>query len=257
LATSLIARIDAAWYPGGAQWDDVGFRRLIGQHVTPESVVLDLGAGSGYVSHMNLRGVVARMCGVDLDPRVVDNRFLDDARVASAAQLPYEEGLFDVVFANNVLEHLADPADVFREVARVLRPGGVFLFKTPNRWHYVPIVAQLTPHCFHRFVNRLRGRAGDETFPTRYRANTLGAVRRLAGGAGLLVERIERLEGRPEYARMTWPTYVLGAAYERLVNASDALAAFRVVLMGVLRRPERATDGGGAPTGTQPGRGTR
>jgi len=48
---------------------------------------------------------------------------------------------------------------------------------------------------------------------------------------------VERIEGRPEYLRLAWPTYVLGAAYERLVNASELFAPGRVLLMGTLRKP--------------------
>jgi UDP-N-acetylglucosamine 2-epimerase (non-hydrolysing) len=132
------------------------------------------------------------------------NPMLDEGRVANADGIPYEDARFDVVFSDNVLEHLDEPLQVFREVARVLKPGGVFLFKTPNKWHYMPTIARLTPHGFHQYVNRLRGRAEVDTFPTRYRANCLGDIKRLASDAGLLVERVERIEGRPEYLRMTW-----------------------------------------------------
>ena len=100
----------------------------------------------------------------------------------------------------------------------------------------MPTIARLTPHRFHQFVNRIRGRAEADTFPTRYRANTYSAVQRLAAASGLTVERLDRIEGRPEYLRMTWPTYLLGAAYERLVNSWEGLAMFRVLLVGELRK---------------------
>ena len=141
-----------------------------------------------------------------------------------------------MVFSDNVLEHLEEPLQVFREVVRVLKPGGVFLFKTPNKYHYMPLIARLTPHVFHQYVNRLRGRAEVDTFPTRYRANTRGDVIRLATEAGLLVEKIELIEGRPEYMRMTWPSYIVGMAYERIVNASELFAVLRILLVGVLRK---------------------
>ena len=60
-------------------------------------------------------------------------------------------------------------------------------------------------------------------------------LQRLAAASGFTVERLDRLEGRPEVLRMTWPTYLLGAAYERLVNSWNGLALFRILLVGALR----------------------
>jgi SAM-dependent methyltransferase len=234
---SLIEVMDRTWYPDfGNNWDDWLFRDRILVHLRRDSVVLDLGAGAGVLPQMNFRGMAACVCGVDLDARVADNPMLDEGRVASAESIPYDNDRFDVVYANNVLEHLSDPLIVFREVARVLKMGGVFLFKTPNRWHYVPALARLTPHRFHQYINRLRGRADADTFPTFYRANARNDVRRLAEQSGLSVESLELIEGRPEYMRIAWPSYALGAAYERVVNATDALSSLRVLLVGTLRK---------------------
>jgi len=236
--TSLVAWIDRTCYPRFQRnWDDQLFRERVLAHLHHDTAVLDLGAGAGIVEQMNFRGLAASVCGVDLDPRVVDNPMLDEGRIANADGIPYEANRFDVVFSDNVLEHLDQPLEVFREVARVLKPGGVFLFKTPNKWHYMPTIARLTSHGFHQYVNRLRGRAEVDTFPTRYQANSLGDVVRLAAGAGLVVDRIDRVEGRPEYLRMTWPTYVVGLAYERLVNSARIFAPLRILLMGTLRKP--------------------
>ena len=106
---------------------------------------------------MNFRGQVAKVCGVDLDPRVMINPMLDEARVADGARIPYADGQFDLVFADNVMEHLEGPTAVLREVWRVLKSGGFLLFKTPNKWHYMPTIAWVTHYEFHRFVTRLRG----------------------------------------------------------------------------------------------------
>jgi SAM-dependent methyltransferase len=187
---------------------------------------------------MDFRGLGARICGVDLDPRVADNPMLDEGRVADAGGIPYGDDAFEVVFSDNVLEHLDDPLGVLREVRRVLKPGGVFLFKTPNKHHYMPAIARLTPHRFHELVNRIRGRAASDTFPTRYRANTRADILRLSEAAGFVVDSLERIEGRPEYLRMTALTYAVGIAYERAVNAADRLAAFRILLVGTLRKPK-------------------
>jgi SAM-dependent methyltransferase len=234
----LITWLDARLYPGvGRNWDDGLLRERILARLTPAARVLDLGAGAGIVPHMAFRGLASVVCGLDPDPRVVGNPHLDDGRVGVGEAIPWPNATFDLVFADNVLEHLEHPALVFAEVARVLTPGGVFLAKTPNALHYMPLIARLTPHRFHQWVNRRRGRGEADTFPTRYRANTPRAIRRLAAATGLEVLACELVEGRPEYLRLSAPTYVLGWFYERLVNLSPRLAPLRIVMLVTLTKP--------------------
>lgn len=238
----VVDRLDRALYPRqSSNWDDCIFRDRILSNLSPEANILEIGAGAGIVQQMNFKGMVAKVCGIDLDPRVECNPMLDEGKLSDASRIPYPDAAFDVAFADNVMEHLADPMAVLGEVCRVLRPGGVFLFKTPNKTHYMPMIARMTPYRFHRFVNRLRGRAEEDTFPTLYRANTVADVRKLASSVGFTVDRLERIEGRPEYLRITWPTYLVGAAYERVVNTFDFLAIFRILLIAQLRKP--ANDG--------------
>lgn len=229
---SLVTKLDEAFYPGiGERWDDCLFRQFILPHVTYQTSMLDLGAGSGRILQMNFRGVVAKVCGIDLDPRVTTNPLLDEAKLTDGSHIPYPDESFDIVVADNVVEHIADPAVVFREVGRVLKPGGRFLFKTPNKHHYMPLIARITPHSFHRLINRLRGRDETQTFPTLYRANCRSDVVRIASETGFAVASLQRIEGRPEYMRLAWPLYLLGIAYERIVNRFAALEPFRIVLM--------------------------
>ncbi len=167
------------------RWDDRLLRAAVLREIGPDRDLLDLGAGAGIVPEMNFKGQARRVCGVDPDPRVAVNPNLDDGREGIGESIPYADASFDVVVSDNVLEHLDDPVSVFREVQRVLRPGGVILAKTPNRWHYVAIGASITPHSFHRKFNEARGRASVDTFPTRYRANSRGQLARIARDAGL------------------------------------------------------------------------
>ena len=230
--------LDQRFYPDSVdRWDDVLFRDTIVRHLKPEHTILDLGAGSGRIQELAFRGQVARVCGIDLDERVVDNPLLDEGKVAGGESIPYPDASFDVVFSDNVLEHLEQPEAVFREVARVLRPNGVFLVKTPNFYHYMPLIASATPLWFHRAFNRLRNRDSEDTFPTVYRANTPQRLEQLAAAAGLTLEAHHLIEGRPEYLRIHPLTYPVGIAYERLVNRSRRLARLRILLVGEMRKP--------------------
>ena len=219
-------------------WDDLLFRERILRHLSLDSVVLDLGAGSGLVSQMHFRGMCRHVCGLDPVPDVLTNQHLDCAKVGSGEHIPWADNTFDMVFADNVLEHLEKPERVFAEVRRILRPGGVFLAKTPNRFHYVPLIAQLTPHSFHRFVNKFRGRNEADTFPTLYRANSKNKLLKLAKESNLDVINIERIEGRPEYMRSLL-LYPFGFVWERAVNRFGFMATFRVIMIARFRKSER------------------
>ena len=236
-STATVRALDRRWYPEfGDNWDDELFRLRILARLQSSMVVLDLGAGAGIVRQMDFRSASVRVCGLDLDPRVLSNPHLHEAMVGSAEAIPWGDRQFDLVFADNVLEHLPDPERAFREIHRVLKPGGSFLAKTPNKWHYMPLIARLTPHRFHRFINRLRGREDQDTFPTCYRANSRRTIRRLAATTGFAVEQLSLIEGRPEYLRLSPVTYFGGLAYERLVNASRHLECLRILLIMELRR---------------------
>jgi hypothetical protein len=129
------------------------------------------------------------------------------------------------------------PGRVWGEVARVLRPGGLFHFKTPNKWHYVSMLARITPHWFHEQIASARGRRMASTFETYYKANTIRTLRQLAAEAGLVPEEVRFVEWRPEYCRLHPVLYACGIAYERLVNSAELFAPFRVVLVGSFRKP--------------------
>jgi SAM-dependent methyltransferase len=233
--------LDRRFYPGvDESWDVERFRAYLGDVLGPDDVVLDLGAGRGAVSQLDLRDAVSRVVGVDLSPAVHGNPWLHEAGLMeSDGTIPYDDGSFDVVLTHNVLEHVEDPGRLFQEVSRVLRPGGLFISKTPNRLHYVALIARTTPHRFHEFINRRRDIQASDTFRTYYRCNDARAVRRNASAAGFAVESIEMWEGRPSYARIWSALYPMGIAYERVVNRLSWTSGLRCMMVLTLRKVSR------------------
>lgn len=110
--------------------------------------VLEIGAGSGQCSRW-LRARGARVVASDLSAgmlrtgRAVNAGLPSGSRVpllqCDGRSLPFAGGVFDVVFtAYGVVPFVADSATVMAEAARVLRPGGRFVFSTthPIRWAF-------------------------------------------------------------------------------------------------------------------------
>ena len=102
--------------------------------------VLDLGCAGGFMAEaLDDRG--ARVSGIDPAADAIAAARAHAAEggrsitydVGVGESLPYDNAAFDMVVCVDVIEHVQDLAKVLAEVARVLRPGGLFLFDTINR----------------------------------------------------------------------------------------------------------------------------
>jgi SAM-dependent methyltransferase len=213
------------------------FYRQVGRHVREGCVLLDLGAGRGaglLQLPPNVRQVAlfaprnVRRIGVDIDPAVSGNPFLAECHVLhvdeSGYHLPFSDASVDLVLADWVMEHLVAPEVVFAEVHRVLKPEGIFAFRTINRRHYVAIGALLLESRlmsgFSRWILTAlqKQRAQIDVFPKIYCCNTPRQIMHLATASGQWEITLEMAEAEPSYMMSNLICAVLGIAYERLTR---------------------------------------
>ena len=115
------------------------------------SSVLDLACGNGYGSAL-LAETAQSVIGVDIDAGAIkraskayNNQNLSFL-CADCYKLPMSANSFDVVVANEMIEHVEDHDGLIEEAKRVLKPGGLFLVSTPNKPVYNRFKA---PNTFH------------------------------------------------------------------------------------------------------------
>jgi ubiquinone/menaquinone biosynthesis C-methylase UbiE len=113
------------------------FRNVAGEQGWPYGSALELGCGTGFfLLNLKLGGVLDEGHVTDLSPGMVDVAkrngaalgFDLEGRVADAETLPYDDDTFDLVIGHAVLHHIPDLDQAMREVLRVLKPGGRFVF---------------------------------------------------------------------------------------------------------------------------------
>lgn len=177
-----------------------------------------------------------RILGIDLDlPSLKDNAVCVDRVMANLEDLPLPPASVDTFTANMVVEHVADPERFLREVYRCLKPGGVFIFHTPNADSYFVRCARLLPDGLKsRLAHQLDGRAEEDVFPTHYRLNTPDQIRTVSARIGF----------QPDL-RMTTSAAILAvlgpfAIPELLllrVLSSKRLAGYRPNIIALLRKP--------------------
>jgi ubiquinone/menaquinone biosynthesis C-methylase UbiE len=193
---------------------------LVRSKLTPDSRVLDLGCGRGGVVELFWREVKLA-AGLDPDsPSLSGHRAPGMPVIRGVGEtLPFTDESFDLIVCLWVLEHLKEPQRTLREVSRVLRPGGHFIFVTPNLRNPVMLlnrIGKTLPALQRRMVPKLYGRVEADTFPVQYRVNTVSAIRQQAESAGLQVAEL-RVVADPTYLALNGFLFKASVWSERLM----------------------------------------
>jgi SAM-dependent methyltransferase len=201
------------------------FYRRVQALLTADAVALDIGCGRG--QYMDdpiavrrdariLRGKCRRVIGLDVDAAAQSNPFIDEFALLDGPRWPVADASIDLALADFVLEHVADPDRFFDELARVLRPGGVACLRTPNAWGYVAVCSRLIPNRFHASVlaKTQDRRKAEDVFPTFYRCNRAGKMRRQFARHGFDA-CVYGHEAEPSYFAFSTVMYRLAQCYHR------------------------------------------
>ncbi|MCL2535880.1 MAG: methyltransferase domain-containing protein, partial [Nocardiaceae bacterium] len=102
-------------------------------HLRPDMTLLDVGCGPGTIT-ADFAGLVTRVTAVEVSDEALDLARKEftrrgianvEAVVSDIHSLDFPDDTFDVVHAHQVLQHVGDPVEALREMARVCKPGGI------------------------------------------------------------------------------------------------------------------------------------
>jgi ubiquinone/menaquinone biosynthesis C-methylase UbiE len=109
------------------------------RYLSPTDRAIELGCGTGTTALL-LADSVSHLTGIDLSGKMIeiarDKAAADgvanvEFAISDARADQFEESAFDVVLAFNLIHLLSDAEEAARDVRRLLKPGGVFVSKTP------------------------------------------------------------------------------------------------------------------------------
>ena len=204
----------------------------------PCASLLDAGCGDGRYFHVIAADPpTERLAGCDISERILATARETASRLglepelvrANVESLPFEDDSFDLVFCTQVLEHLLSPAEGVRELARVLRPGGVLLLSADHAQNTVTRVLY-APRLAVVGLLGMRNRHAPVLFPEHRFA--VEELERTLTDAGLAVEHVETF-------RFSVPP-PLGHRTRRVVNRVEkALPAHRRgdIVLAYARKP--------------------
>jgi len=170
-------------------------------------VVADLGCERGWLKHFTPADAVERWIGLDWNPRpeVRELAGYDEVRHANFDEpLPLPAAAVDAVVSLHVFEHLPRPGATMTEVARILKPGGIFLGGTPTMPDWI---ARMRERYFRKSLREGKIKAGGHITvlsPRRWRnlAADTGFAIEFATGSHLMRSTGSRLENHRWWIRL-------------------------------------------------------
>lgn len=218
------------------------YKRHVTEAADRASVIVHLGAGPMPFANVCDSALAGKtVYAVDPDGEALEKNPSPHRLVAGGEAIPLPDASVDLVAAEHVVEHLEDPEAVMRELHRLLRPGGRFVFTTPNLLSYFGLATRMTPLWFHRrYLNWLAdmGACGNRhPYRTAYKMNTLWKIRRIARDHGFVIRELYIDADGPTYTYPFPVIHQLVALWHLLIDRVELLAPLRLSFIAVLEKP--------------------
>ncbi len=187
-------RLKFGYYQPGDYYDAV-----VNKLVTADTSWVDVGGGRAiFPQNENLSKQVAQRCkrliAVDPSPNVREHDYAHDYYQTFFEDLETEER-FDLATFRMVAEHIVNPDAVLLKLREIMKPNGVVVIYTINKFSPVPIVTYLTPFSVHFKVKKLIwGGEEKDTFPVAYKMNTRNTLHALFTKHGFVEEEFRYLD---------------------------------------------------------------
>jgi ubiquinone/menaquinone biosynthesis C-methylase UbiE len=120
--------------------------------------ILDIGCGANLDYDIAIGAQGKRVFGIDLTMnflRLAPPHPGISLAQADATAIPCRDATFDAAICSETIEHIADEASVVREIARVLKPGGLLFITAPNLWNAARILKLIKSRRFT--INLMEG----------------------------------------------------------------------------------------------------
>jgi len=186
-------------------------RHFVARHQGQQAELLNIGAGKSLVIENHLiEGGGRLVCDrVDIaDCQVQHPTVRHCYRCSVESMGPVCSDSYDAAFSNYLLEHVVDLDKAASEIARVLRPGGLYVASVPNPKAVEFAVARCTPFWFHKLVR------GGPTWPTCYAYDSVEHLCRVFEGVGFRTVGVHHYSCLQQYTRRLPGFGALGALYD-------------------------------------------
>lgn len=110
-------------------------------------------------------------------------------------KIPLPDNYADLIVSNMVIEHIEDISKLLKEIYRILKPQGSFIFRTTNKLYPIQILSSIfSKNLKDKIINSIYGVSAHDVFETCYKLNTYKKIKRILPTYGFKIQKLIAIE---------------------------------------------------------------